>query len=441
MKKYFISGVMALAISAVFTGCSKSNDLYDEGAVQQSKQNQKIAEYNAAFEKAFGKVAVGNDWGFGNVSVTRAAVIRNFDQYDPAGLAEPINAQKEVEKFIKKFNDAPVATDLDLSGGEYFLQHVIKQTSKGNITWGTNDQHHQMAQLQAFNYITGNWEDVTGFEKGKNVNQYVDNKKAHKGTTLMTNMGAPDGRPQFQWIAKKNATVGEGYECNNYVIKKIGNQYFLGLGYINKPEDATNSATAAYNQYDAWIIRIVKAEGDPGYTQYGRVMCEDLGSTQESDLDFNDVVFDAYIMNDGSINITVLAAGGVLRPLYVGKVAVTLPTMCNTGTGVTADPQSFTIPASVAKENKWFTLADIPVEVPGADGNLITLESKSDGSAPAKVCTYVGVPWAKERTKLDTAYLNWTTYVTTTNPQIWYGNQVEGTTYPQFFEETEIGGE
>ena len=36
MKKYFISGVLAIAISAVFTGCSKSTDLYDEGAQQAS---------------------------------------------------------------------------------------------------------------------------------------------------------------------------------------------------------------------------------------------------------------------------------------------------------------------------------------------------------------------------------------------------------------------
>ena len=78
MKKYFISGVLAIAISAVFTGCSKSTDLYDEGAVEKSKQEQKIADYNAAFEKAFGKIAVGNDWGFGAAKVTRAVATHNL---------------------------------------------------------------------------------------------------------------------------------------------------------------------------------------------------------------------------------------------------------------------------------------------------------------------------------------------------------------------------
>lgn len=435
MKKSIVKGIALLAMGFAFVACSHETNTYDENFANKERQ----AEYQVAFEKAFGKIAVGNDWGFGNVKVTRGAVTQNFNQYDPEGLAEPINGEKKIEKFIAAFNAAPVATDLDLSGGEYFLQHVIKQTGKGTISWGTNDQHHQMAQLQAFNYNTGEWEDVTGFEGGKNVKQYIDNQKAHKGTTLMTNMGAPDSRPQFQWVAKHNATVGAGYECNNYIIKKVGNQYFLGLGYINKPENATSEASQPYNQYDAWIIRIVKATGDPGYNQYGRVMCEDLGSTQESDLDFNDVVFDAYIMNDGSINITVLAAGGILRPLKVGGVDVTLPTMCNTGTGVTSDPQKFTIPASVAEENGWTSIAAIPVQVPGADGKLIELESKADGSAPAKICTYVGVEWAKERTKLDAAYLNWTTYVTTKDPQIWYGNRISGMTYPQFFEESEIG--
>ena len=129
----------------------------------------------------------------------------------------------------------------------------------------------------------------------------------------------------------------------------------------------------------------------------------------------------------------------MLRPVTVAGVAVTLPQMCNTGyNDITADPQEFTISADDAKRNGWTTIASIPVMVPGADGQLYELIAKSDGSAPAKVCTYVGVPWAKEQVKLSLAYDNWTQYVNTTNPQIWYGNMKVGNVCPLFFDVTEI---
>jgi hypothetical protein len=313
---------------------------------------------------------------------------------------------------------------------------VIKQTGSGNKGWGTKDQHHQMAQLEAFNYNTGEWENVDYFTGGKSEHQFRQGNVNTKGTTLMVNMGTPDNRPQFRWIAKKNAEVSEGYECTNYVIKKVDGQYYLGLGYVNKGD-----AQGLDSKYDAWIIRLVKAETSRGYKEYGRVMCEDLGSTEASDLDFNDVVFDAYILNDGSINIFVLAAGGILRPVTIGGVAVTLPTMCNTGGDVTSDFQEFTISAATAETNGWTTIASIPVVVTDADGHTFELESKSDGSAPAKVCTAIGVPWAKERCKLDLAYSNWTSYVNTTNPSDWYSNITWENVIPLFFYETEIPGE
>ena len=420
-----------------FAACSHES-VYDEKHVEK----ETVANYQQAFEQAFGKIAVGNDWGFGAVAATRASATTGFDQYDVSGLHKPINANKEIKAFIKKFNEATVATDVDFS--DYFLQHVIKQTKKGNKGWGTKDQHHQMAQLQAFNYNTGEWEDVENFVGGKSEKKFINSNNETHGTTLMVNMGTPNTSvsPQFRWIAKKNAEVGEGYECSNYVIKKVDGQYYLGMSYVNKPENASNSSSEAYNNYDAWIIRLVKAVGNPGYKSYGRIMCEDLGSTQASDLDFNDVVFDAYILNDGSINISILAAGGKLRPVTVAGVEVKLKQMSNTGyNDITDDVQEFTISAAVANANGWTSLDKIPVEVTNADGTKIALEAKSDGSAPSKVCTYVGVQWAKEKTKLNEAYSNWTTYVTTTNPKTWFDNMDASKVVSQFFEVTEIVSE
>ena len=437
MKKCMFKGMALLTMGIAFVACSHET-VYDENY----QEKERVANYQEAFEQAFGKIKAGNDWGFGSVAATRGSATTGFNQYDVSGLHKPINGNKKVAAFIDKFNKASVATDVDFS--DYFLQHVIKQTGKGNKGWGTKDQHHQMAQLQAFNYNTGEWEDVKYFEGGQSNKQFIQGNNETHGTTLMVNMGTPNTSvsPQFRWIAKQNAEVGEGYECSNYVIKKVDGEYFLGMSYVNKPENATDDATQPYNNYDAWIIRLVKAVGNPGYMAYGRIMCEDLGSTQASDLDFNDVVFDAYILNDGSINISILAAGGKLRPITVAGVEVKLKQMSNTGyNDITDDIQEFTISAADAKANGWTSLDKIPVIVTTADGTKITLEAKSDGTAPSKVCTYVGVRWAKEKTKLNEAYFNWTTYVTTTNPKIWFDNMDASKVVSQFFDVTEIVSE
>lgn len=75
MKKYLMGGIAAIAICAAFTSCSKSNELFDQNAAEQQKQeaiNKNIeaakANYAAAFEKAFGKVGSNVDWGFGSTS-------------------------------------------------------------------------------------------------------------------------------------------------------------------------------------------------------------------------------------------------------------------------------------------------------------------------------------------------------------------------------------
>ena len=441
MKKTMFMGMALLSMGFAFIACSHDT-IYDENFTSK----EKVAEYQKAFEQAFGKIAVGNDWGFGATTVTRASATDGFNQYDVSGLHKPINGNKKVAAFIEKFNKASVATDVDFS--DYFLQHVIKQTGNGNKGWGTSDTHHQLAQLQAFNYNTNQWENVEYFTGGKSEKQFIQGNNNTHGTTLMVNMGTPNTSvsPQFRWLASGNANVGSDYVCTNYVIKKVDGEYFLGMSYVNKPANASNDATQPYNNYDAWIIRLVKAVGDPGYKEYGRVMCEDLGSTQASDLDFNDIVFDAYILNDGSINITILAAGGMLRPVTVAGVEVNLKQMSNTDyNDITDNIQEFTISAAEAKrvdastgKKAWTSIKDIPVVVTAADGTKITLEAKSDGSAPAKVCTYVGVRWAKEKTKLNEAYSNWTTYVNTTDPKVWFNNMDPSKVVSPFFDVTEI---
>lgn len=223
-----------------------------------------------------------------------------------------------------------------------------------------------------------------------------------KGATLMVNMGKPvAGKPMFSWIAKGD----NGFVCYNYTIRyvvrkdKQGNivdeGYYVGLGYTNK--EVVNNKIKNANlstDYDAWIVKLIKAEATPVYYERGRFMCEDLGAMSNTDLDFNDVVFDATMFNDGSINIVVQAAGGTL-PVYIAGVKVTLGEMTNTGVGDLVALQIINIPADHNKKDgewKWKSLHEIPVEVIGKDGVKYELKGEK-GNALGKFCTYIGLPW------------------------------------------------
>lgn len=72
-----MGGIAAVAICAAFTSCSKSNELFDQNAAEQIKQQtseQKILDsYQKAFENAFGQPGANQDWGLAKYgSVTNA---------------------------------------------------------------------------------------------------------------------------------------------------------------------------------------------------------------------------------------------------------------------------------------------------------------------------------------------------------------------------------
>ena len=89
MKKYLMGGIAAVAICAAFTSCSKSNELFDQNAAQQQKQQAVIEKKNADFTQSFtnryGTIDSNNDWGFGNIgkAATRAAVANRANAYSP----------------------------------------------------------------------------------------------------------------------------------------------------------------------------------------------------------------------------------------------------------------------------------------------------------------------------------------------------------------------
>ena len=178
--------------------------------------------------------------------------------------------------------------------------------------------------------------------------------------------------------------------------------------------------------------------------EQGRVFCEDLGQISSNDLDFNDVVFDAYIYEkknytrttikvNGVITqestdttsvtrnarIVLLAAGGTL-PLSVASHEVhdefghySTSTIINTivnEDGSYGNDFETCDPVELTGTFNYSSIIDIPISIFYSNGEVLTLDAKS-GMAPHKILVPVGTKWTKERVKVDQAYTDFKKYV------------------------------
>lgn len=165
-----------------------------------------------------------------------------------------------------------------------------------------------------------------------------------------------------------------------------------------------------------WVMRLAEADNTTdNVVAEGRIFCEDMGA---NDFDFNDVVFDAKIMGNGEIKITVLAHGGTLD-ISVADVKVTLPAMTNTGLA-DAPIQEFTISAKSGGEPVYKEISEIPVKVvPNGDANNAYDLTAVKGQSPQKVCVPINTLWPDEYVQLGRAYTTFNGYVNISNPADW----------------------
>ena len=188
----------------------------------------------------------------------------------------------------------------------------------------------------------------------------------------------------------------------------------------------------------------------------GRIFCEDLGVISSSDLDFNDVVFDAYIYdmipykktiiktngvettNTGWVidtdhanyayrfaDIYVLAGGGTLpvnlagedfKNLW-GQVEITDNVLVNTineeigsyGNTYRNNNNYGTILNYQRQGTDW-GLIDIPIIVTFSGHQLLELRA-DPGKAPHKICVPIKTAWPYERIEIKEAYTSFSKYV------------------------------
>ena len=133
-----MGGIAAVAICAAFTSCSKNNELFDQNAAEQNKQQtneQKIiSDYQTAFENAFGKPASNQDWGLGQYGSVNKAGTRATGEF-----ANHVGAYPDANMWTSKgfLAPDPLTQSQKLRAQYYFQMNKIENPNRPN--YGTKD--------------------------------------------------------------------------------------------------------------------------------------------------------------------------------------------------------------------------------------------------------------------------------------------------------------
>lgn len=482
MKKYLITGALALVGMVFNTSCQ--NDMENYSSPEEAKK----AIFAENFEKFYGTPNPNQDWGFADASLasvtatTRAHNVNGNLWYQ--NWQRPVNvtsdeATKVLTAFsVKRENQTNAIT---INWNNYWVHQVHQSNNSYYNGYGQNtgDIHTKMNKIIAYN-TSGNsnyYEHVNNFNDGNNTTVYTDDEthQEYIGTTLMLNMGtSASANNQFGY----HNTIDSKDHFEYFIIAgadidaSLAGYYYVGFDFCaSHPagQEANKNMDVARDWiYNDWIVRIspathVGSGGSTGgninqntsstevYTKqhvlvHKWVFCEDLGSSSNRrDFDYNDLVFDARIVDEYKIiknadgtesaysadpthryyaKLTPLAAGGEyevwfnqsnqpIHSLFVPSTANNvLINTCNSSLDY-ATPHTEGLAAQTIiytfNSRSQASLSNINIFV---RSSTATYElTANTGEAPHKICVPPGTRWPYERTDITEAYSGFTSYV------------------------------
>ena len=372
MKKYLITGAMALLAGFYLTSCTHDDIEYS------SLYEEKTQSYDKVFKELYGTIDPNHDWGFkslgsaysGTRALTRGADTNGNIWYQ--NWKRPVNVtNQEMDpdgKVVQYFKQVRGENEITITWDNYWVQQVYQSDN----TYTAADNQNTYIASQKMNHLmcygAGEYHSFN-FNAGDNQTTFKDQENGYEyvGTTLMKDMGSYSGtNAQFGYhnsVDSKNhfeyfIVAGETIDPNDPLL---AGHYYVGFDFSCTGSNP-NMQVERDHKYDDWIVRISPAtrqtstgpQGGGGETttskKYkadqhmllakGRVFVEDLFKASREDIDFNDAVFDAIIWEvtrgtvtveeDGtktfvrdvtiaakdSVEISLLAAGGTI-PLKI----------------------------------------------------------------------------------------------------------------------------
>lgn len=226
-----MGGIAAIALCAAFTSCSKSNELFDQNAAEQQKQQAAIEKKNADFTQSFtnryGTIDSNNDWGFGNIgkAATRAAVANRANAYSsvftfPTAPADNLFA-------TEKDGNAVLITKYE-NGNNFYIDNTINGNGQTIQPNGNNIKL----------YVTGDNVIPSGF--------YIP-----AGTTLYllpgTKLTLPNSYSFGQWQCKVYIAEGAELICAGK-LQLAANCALYNRGTITTDQFEVTNSALFYNE-------------------------------------------------------------------------------------------------------------------------------------------------------------------------------------------------
>lgn len=376
----------------------------------------------------------------------------------------------EVADVYAKFSEEWHGTNPTIDLKSYYVQQIWKGTA--TYTYKNQDDSNgtvvggeKMDYLVAYgeNYSAGDAEHFYNFN-GSNFSS------GDGGMMLIYDSNTKNFAYHNSWMDEKNTNPGASTMWDHYRLVELHGNYYVGFDFESIGEYDKNIPRD--HIYNDWIVKIIPGEGtidepdERTHTLQRRVMCEDLGETD--DFDFNDVVFDVKYtrkerkddsgnwvpVGDGTWTgqITLRASGGTL-PIYIEnfngqkyecheqmggtKMSETLYYPINVGTNSDKDAVSLNPVSGLTDAQTDPDLINIYVYSNDGEraGNELKLPSNKgdqkfgEDLAPQKLCVPVGTRWMKERQQIEWTYDHFRDWVSDQNGEYNFGEAKDWTTY------------
>ena len=252
-----------------------------------------------------------------------------------------------------------------------------------------------------------------------NTSMYAGTNGDIDQNQIITSHSCLSGYQYNQETGKNDKPYYQNQNCLNtkVLFDKVNNGYCLVDG--SKGCKWVKIGGTADGYYSDWIVTLTEAKKydtpDPDPVAYDyRVMAEDLSTNENSDFDFNDVVFDVKYVSSTTAKVKVRAAGGIYPIRIAGNDSYEIHallgggmTMLNTFKGHHYDLEADEIEvsgsfgSSAGSDEFKAGVRNIKIEV-SKDGSKTWVElTAPTGKAASKIGVPVNVDWCDEYQDID----------------------------------------
>ena len=493
IKKYLIAGALALICNCVLTSCSEDLGNYS------SPEEAKKAQFAQNFEKFYGKISPNQDWGFGDASVASARALTRSTDENSCGTCikpdmtnypsstQPAAITEDERAYVKNWFETHPGFTEGLNISNFYIQQVWGLANKDyNVEYEAYDQNYMSNHPGATSnwyhadYVTQGTMDYFSVGDGTNYTHVNDFNANDCGTTWKTVYMENSSALSFKYHSSWDNNEYTYFKCAEIEVPGVGKGCYVGMCMYGDKYDNGNrkmNKDMLDAQYaDDWIVKIIPGNGstivnnkETKLMTKKRVMvhkwvfCEDLGSSSNRrDLDYNDLVFDAQIIDeckvlrdaDGNETaypddpshryyalVTPLAAGGELL-IKFNDLSETIHGMFvpSTANNVLINTCRFDTDYVLSHVEGRAATTDTISFASANDAsidNLVVMVRTSQtayelsaykGEAPHKICVPVGTRWPYELTEISSAYPGFEDYVGGGSEP--WANGVEENLYP-----------